>query len=105
MNGLNLLSGPVEEKSAAPRRAHPPGGQVPLGYRAVREPHAGRWQIEPEEAALVHRIFALCIGGMTMRGIARQLTAEGLPTESDRDEADAKPRGQACGASGASFTP
>jgi site-specific DNA recombinase len=21
---------------------HPPGGQVPLGYRVIREPHAGR---------------------------------------------------------------
>src|SRR5919109_1421838 len=70
---------------ARAKAGHPPGGQVPLGYRAIREPHAGRWEIEPEEAALVGRIFAMCIGDMTLRGIARQLTAEGVPTKFDRD--------------------
>jgi site-specific DNA recombinase len=67
------------------KAGHPPGGQVPLGYRAIREPHAGRWEIEPEEAALVRRIFAMCVSGMTMRGIARQLTVEGLLTKFDRN--------------------
>jgi site-specific DNA recombinase len=64
---------------------HPPGGRVPLGYYAIREPHAGRWDIDPEEATLVRRIFAMCLSGMTLRGIARQLTTEAIPTKFDRD--------------------
>jgi site-specific DNA recombinase len=29
------------------------GGQVPLGYRAIREPHKARWEVDPEEATIV----------------------------------------------------
>jgi site-specific DNA recombinase len=63
---------------------HPGGGNVQLGYRYVSEPHGGRWEIDPEEAPLVQRIFALCLAGETTRGIARILTTERVPTASDR---------------------
>jgi site-specific DNA recombinase len=63
---------------------HPGGGNVPLGYRYVAEPHGGWWEIDDEEAALVRRIFALCLSGEPTRGIARVLTADGIPTPSDR---------------------
>jgi site-specific DNA recombinase len=63
---------------------HPGGGNVQLGYRYVSEPHGGRWEIDPEEAPLVQRIFALCLAGETTRGIARILTIERIPTASDR---------------------
>jgi site-specific DNA recombinase len=64
---------------------HPWGGSVPLGYRYIAAPHAGQWTIDEEEAALVRRIFAMCLSGMTTRAIARALTAERIPTPSDRD--------------------
>jgi site-specific DNA recombinase len=63
---------------------HPWGGRVPLGYRYISEPHGGRFEIEEEEAALVRRIYGMCLGGMATRAIARQLTAERVPTPLDR---------------------
>jgi site-specific DNA recombinase len=29
-------------------KAGHPWGQVPFGYRAIREPHGGRWEVDPE---------------------------------------------------------
>jgi site-specific DNA recombinase len=63
---------------------HPGGGNVPLGYRYIAEPHAGRWEVDKEEAALVRQIFALCLGGKPTRAIARILTDERVATPSDR---------------------
>jgi site-specific DNA recombinase len=63
---------------------HPWGGRTPLGYRYVSEPHGGRFEINEEEAALVRRIYTLCLAGMPTRAIARQLTAEQVPTPLDR---------------------
>jgi site-specific DNA recombinase len=57
---------------------------VPLGYRYISEPHGGRWEVDDDEAALVRRIFAMCVDGMATRRIAMQLTAERLPTPSER---------------------
>jgi site-specific DNA recombinase len=66
------------------KAGHPHGGHASLGYRYVSEPHAGHWEVEPEEAALVRRIFALWLSGMSTRAIARQLTREHVPTRLDR---------------------
>lgn len=66
------------------QKGHPNGGQVPLGYRYIAEPHGGRWEVDDEEAALVRRIFAWCLAGTPVRAIARQLTAEGIQTRLDR---------------------
>jgi site-specific DNA recombinase len=63
---------------------HPGGGNVPLGYRYIAEPHGGRWEVDEHEAALVRRIFSLCLAGQSTRKIARLLTAERVPTPSDR---------------------
>jgi site-specific DNA recombinase len=57
---------------------------VPLGYRYISEPHGGRWEVDEEEAALVRRLYALCLSGLATRRIAMQLTAERIPTPSDR---------------------
>lgn len=65
-------------------KGHPNGGQVPLGYRYVMEPHRGAWEIDEEEAALVRRIYALCLAGRPVRTIAHQLTDERVPTRLDR---------------------
>jgi site-specific DNA recombinase len=66
------------------KAGHPHGGHAPLGYQYVSEPHAGHWEIAPEEAALVRRIFTMCLNGMSTRAIARQLTRERVPTRLDR---------------------
>ena len=57
---------------------------VPFGYQYVPQPHGGRWDVDDDEAALVRRIFTMCVSGMSTRGIAMQLTAERLPTPSER---------------------
>jgi site-specific DNA recombinase len=57
---------------------------VPFGYRYVPEPHGGRWDVDDEEAAIVRRIFTMCVSGMSTRKIAMQLTTERLPTPSER---------------------
>jgi site-specific DNA recombinase len=62
-----------------------PWGQVPFGYRAIREPHGGRWEIDPEEAAIVRRMFAMCLEGLSTREIARPLILERVPTKLDRE--------------------
>jgi site-specific DNA recombinase len=63
---------------------HHGGGNVPLGYQYVAEPHGGRWEVNKDEAALVRRIFSLYIAGESTRRIARILTGERVPTPSDR---------------------
>ena len=50
------------------------GGQVPFGYRAIREPHGGRWEIDHEGAVLMWRIFAMCLSGMSTYAITEQLS-------------------------------
>jgi site-specific DNA recombinase len=67
---------------------HPWGGRTPLGYRYVSEPHGGRFEVDEEEAVMVRRIYDMCLGGMSLRAIARQLTAEGLPTPLERRPVD-----------------
>lgn len=66
------------------KAGHPHGGQVPLGYRYISEPHGGRWEIDDEEAAVVKRIFELCLKGESTRGIAKLLTDEHILTKWDR---------------------
>jgi site-specific DNA recombinase len=63
---------------------HPGGGNAPLGYLYLAEPHGGRWEIDDDEAAVVRRIFAMCLEGHPVRAIARILTEERVATPSDR---------------------
>jgi site-specific DNA recombinase len=65
---------------------HVLGGGVPYGYRYVAGPHQGSWAIDEAEAAVVRRIFAWYLEGVPIRGIARQLTHEGVPPASDGPE-------------------
>jgi len=64
------------------KEGYPPASGVPLGYRYVK--HAGKgghYEIEPEEAALVHDIFRWYVeDGMSMHAIAVRLIQEGVPT-------------------------
>jgi site-specific DNA recombinase len=75
-----LMQKTHEARITRAQRGYPWGGQVPLGYRAVREPHQARWEIVEEEAALVRRMFAMCLSGMTTYWIALQLSRERILT-------------------------
>src|SRR5439155_19803382 len=55
---------------------YPHGGVVPLGYRYVHNKKDGIYEIDPEEAALVQRIFQLYLGGMSFKTLARVLKSE-----------------------------
>ena len=58
-------------------------GKVALPYKQLlgyRKGSDGLPEIVPEEAEIVRRIYSLFIGGKTTGGIARLLTAEGVPT-------------------------
>jgi site-specific DNA recombinase len=61
------------------------GARCPVGYRAIRAPHGGRWEVDPEEAALVRRRLAMCLHGLPTREMARPLTLERVPTTLERE--------------------
>jgi site-specific DNA recombinase len=63
---------------------YPEGGTVPLGYRYIAGHKQGHYEIDEEDGTLVHRIFQMCLDGMNTRTIARQLSAERIPTQQDR---------------------
>jgi site-specific DNA recombinase len=58
---------------------NPWGGQAPLGYAAIREARRAWWEIDEEAAALVRRIFAMCLSGMSTYGITEQLSRARVP--------------------------
>lgn len=66
------------------KAGHPLGGGVPFGYCYISEPHKGTYVVDESEAAVVRRIFDLCLQGLTMRSIARKLTEERVLTAWDR---------------------
>ena len=66
------------------KAGNPWGGQPALGYRAVREAHEARWEIDDEAAALVRQIFAMCLSGMSTYGIIEELSRERVPTARER---------------------
>jgi len=82
------------ERTARGRRGraqagHVPGGRRTLGYVYVKHADKGaHYEIHPEEAVLVQRIFRLYVeGGCAIHAIAALLTAEGVPTPLNRKQA------------------
>jgi DNA invertase Pin-like site-specific DNA recombinase len=57
------------------------GGFVPMGRQVVHDPTTGRpqWRDDAEQLAAIARMHALRAQGHTLRSIAAQLTAEGVP--------------------------
>jgi site-specific DNA recombinase len=45
------------------KAGHPQGGGVLFGYHYLSEPHKGFYVIDEAEAAIVRRVFALCLRG------------------------------------------
>jgi site-specific DNA recombinase len=60
------------------------GGYMPYGYRYLKNPE-GRVVLQDEEAAVVRKIFDLCISGHSIAEIARILTAKLVPTKADHN--------------------
>ena len=58
-------------------RAGAPTGGVAFGYRVVSTPDKGI-EINPDQAAIVRRIFSMHTGGYSLAGIATALNAEGV---------------------------
>ena len=52
----------------------------PGWIRLVGGPRRGRYELIPERAAIVQRIFEDAVAGLGRRSIARQLNVEGVPT-------------------------
>src|SRR5438445_438128 len=65
---------------------HVPYGHRTFGYRYVKHGEKGaHYEVDPEEAALVQRIFRLCgTEGLSVYAIAERLTTEDIPTPKDR---------------------
>jgi site-specific DNA recombinase len=84
----------ILERTARGRRGRAQAGHVPqgrrtLGYIYVKHADKGaHYEVHPEEAALVERIFRLCVeGGHSTYAIAALLTREGMPTSQDQRRA------------------
>lgn len=74
-----------EQKAERVRRAREQAARAgqahgPLGFGYVRDPVTGEWQIEPTEAAIVREIADRLLAGESLRGIAVDLNARGVPT-------------------------
>jgi site-specific DNA recombinase len=62
------------------KAGHTPYGRRTYGYQYIKDHVGAHYEVDPDESAVVQRIFALYLGGMSQEGIAERLTAEGVPT-------------------------
>src|SRR5712691_11501198 len=81
----------ILERTARGRRGRAQAGHVPYGRRTfgyVYVKHAAKgahYEVHPDEAALVQRIFRLYVeGGRSLKDLAALLTTEGIPTPKDQ---------------------
>lgn len=60
------------------------GGRVPFGYQLLSPSMDARLVVNEEQAAIVRRIFAARIAGLSYRAVANSLNADGVlsPTHS-----------------------
>jgi site-specific DNA recombinase len=84
-----ILERTARGRAGRAKAGHVPGGRRTLGYVYVKHADKGaHYEVHPEEAALVQRIFQLYVeGGRAIHAIAALLTAEGIPTPFDRKHA------------------
>lgn len=57
-----------------------PGGQVPFGYRPVKNGKGWTYEPDPEYAPVVREMVNRVLAGTSMRQVALWLNAEGIPT-------------------------
>jgi site-specific DNA recombinase len=76
-----ILERTARGRTGRGRAGHVPPGPATMGYIYVKHPDKGaHYEIHPEEAALVRRIFGLCVEERrSLESIAALLTAEGVP--------------------------
>lgn len=55
------------------------GGRC-FGYQNIAGPDGVRQIVDESEAAIIRRIFRMCSDGVSLRGIAKTLNAEGVPS-------------------------
>jgi site-specific DNA recombinase len=65
------------------RKGFSAGGRT-FGYRNVPTPEGVRLEIDPDEAAVVRRIFEMSAEGLSLKKIARTLNSEHVPTARPR---------------------
>jgi site-specific DNA recombinase len=85
-----FLERSVRGKTSRAQAGLPMLGQaIPYGYQYVKatERHGGYLEINPEESKTVMRIFDLRLQGFGSWRIAKILTAERIPTKSDKGQA------------------
>lgn len=58
------------------------GNRAPYGYRKDTD-NPKQWRVDEEAAQVVRKMFSLCMAGKGVAEIARQLTAEGIPTPTE----------------------
>lgn len=78
----------ISENVARGKRAKAAEGKVYLPYKqflGYEKGPDGLPQIVPEQARLVERIYRLFLEGLMPSSIAKQLTAEGIPTPGGRE--------------------
>ena len=84
--GAKILERTARGRRGRAQAGFVPGGKRTLGYDYIKHADKGaHYEINPEEAALVRRIFQLYVqDGLSLYAIARQLTQAGIPTQGDR---------------------
>jgi site-specific DNA recombinase len=82
---LKLLERTNRGRRGRAREGLPPGGPPPFGYTRIRKDGKGtHYEVSPEEAAIVQRIFQLYLDGKSQEGIAALLTREGVAAPATR---------------------
>jgi site-specific DNA recombinase len=83
------------------KQGKPKAGFVPLGYayHADAPGVPAHWSIVEEESAIVRRIYEICLSGIGIWPIARQLTRERIPTKMDSSLTHRREKLSAVGAS------
>jgi site-specific DNA recombinase len=62
------------------KAGHVPYGRRSYGYRYVKDQVGAHYEVDLDESAVVQRIFAMYVAGMSQEAIAAKLTAEGIPS-------------------------
>jgi DNA invertase Pin-like site-specific DNA recombinase len=60
-----------------------PGGSVPYGYKAVETPNGWKLVLDSPYASIVREVVQKVINGHSVRSLAQELTACGIPTPKD----------------------
>ncbi|UYN89866.1 MAG: recombinase family protein [Anaerolineales bacterium] len=80
----NLLRRTSSGRTNRVRAGNVTVGRALFGYNYVSEGRVGKYAINEDEAKWVRQIFEWYLGGMSLFGIAKKLTAEQVPSRADK---------------------